>query len=225
MAPSYQECVEIEQAFRAKNLPLFVAYYRRSLPRFLQVRDWLQTGAIGALRHVEWRFVRPPHAADLSGQTNWRTDASIAPGGHFDDLASHGLDLLTFLLGPVQSVAGVSTNQQQLYSAKDAVAACWLHESGVTGSASWNFGCAAREDSVTVFGSLGKIEFSVFDNLPLVLDAGGQRQELMIAHPENIQLHHVENMRRHLSGEALHPSSGVTAAHTAWMMDRILGKL
>ena len=32
MAPNYQECVEIEQAFRSKNIPLFVAYYRRSLP-------------------------------------------------------------------------------------------------------------------------------------------------------------------------------------------------
>ncbi len=95
----------------------------------------------------------------------------------------------------------------------------------MTGSGSWNFGCAQTEDSVTLFGSLGKIEFSVFENAPVTLHAAGQSQQLMIAHPENIQLFHVENMRRHLSGEAQHPSTGLTAAHTSWVMDRILGRL
>lgn len=33
MAPSYVECLEITNTFKTKGLPLFVAYYRRSLPR------------------------------------------------------------------------------------------------------------------------------------------------------------------------------------------------
>jgi hypothetical protein len=33
-----------------------------------------------------------------------------------------------------KEASGMSLNQQGLYSAKDAVSASWLHESGITGS-------------------------------------------------------------------------------------------
>src|SRR6056300_1889347 len=47
LTPSYTESLEIHQAFKNKNIPLFVAYYRRSLPRFLKVKEWLDSGFIG----------------------------------------------------------------------------------------------------------------------------------------------------------------------------------
>jgi predicted dehydrogenase len=68
----------------------------------------------------------------------------IATAGYFDDLASHGLDLIVYLLGNIKEASGMSLNQQGLYSAKDAVSASWLHESGITGSGSWNFGSYER---------------------------------------------------------------------------------
>jgi len=34
MAPSYADSLEIYNVFRAKKLPLFISYYRRSLPRY-----------------------------------------------------------------------------------------------------------------------------------------------------------------------------------------------
>jgi hypothetical protein len=52
-------------------------------------------------------------------------------------------------------------NQQGLYSAKDAIVGCWIHENGVTGTGSWNFGTNTREDFVTIYGSLGTIIFGV----------------------------------------------------------------
>ena len=223
MAPSYDECVSICNAFEAKELPLFVAYYRRSLPRFLQVKSWIDEGKIGDVRHVNWHLSKTPSPVDLSGEYNWRTDAKIARAGYFDDLASHGLDLFIYLLGNVKEVSGSSLNQQGLYSAKDAVSASWLHESGVTGTGSWNFGSFERADNVVITGSKGKIEFAVFDEVPLKLTTTQDTQELVIPHPENIQLYHVKNMREHLSGNALHPSTGFTGAHTSWVMDTMIG--
>jgi predicted dehydrogenase len=162
---------------------------------------------------------------DLSGEYNWRTDAKVAPGGHFDDLASHGLDLFTFLLGDIKKVSGYSLNQQGLYSAKDAISACWLHKSGVTGNGNWNFGSHKREDFVEITGSKGKITFSIFENDPIVLSNEELETSLFIEHPENIQLHHVERIREQLLGNREHPSNGLTASHTSWVMDKILGKL
>ncbi|WP_198559883.1 Gfo/Idh/MocA family protein [Colwellia sp. 12G3] len=222
LASSYQESLAIEQAFKKANVPLFVAYYRRSLPRFNKVKSLLESHAIGQVRHISWQLSKPANAIDLSGQYNWRTDKSIAVGGYFDDLASHGLDLFAFLLGDFQHVAGLGTNQQGLYSAFDAVTACWQHESGVTGVGSWNFGGATRHDNVTIVGSEGELSFSVFDEVPIVLTQGNNSETLVIENPENIQLHHVGNIYQQLVNKQQHPSNGTSALHTSWVMDKIL---
>ncbi|MDF7798082.1 Gfo/Idh/MocA family oxidoreductase [Pontiellaceae bacterium B1224] len=225
MAPTYAECVEICSAFEAKNLPLFVAYYRRTLPRFTKIRGWLERGLIGDVRHVSWQFSKPPSAQDLSGEPNWRTDKQIAAGGYFDDLASHGLDLIAFYLGDFKDVSGLATNQQGLYSSHDALTACWVHESGITGSGSWNFGSALNQDHVQILGSQGSIEFSVFDEAPVRLTTEAKTIEVTIEHPNPVQLPHVEAMRDSLLKNEKHPGIGKTAAHTAWVMDRILGRI
>jgi 1,5-anhydro-D-fructose reductase (1,5-anhydro-D-mannitol-forming) len=136
LSPSYQDSLAISQSFKEKNIPLFVSYYTRSLPRFLQVKKWIDSKSIGEVRHIRWHLSKPTTEQDLSGNYNWRTDSKIATAGYFDDLASHGLDLIVFLLGNIKEVSGMSLNQQGLYSAKDAVSATWLHDSGITGSGS-----------------------------------------------------------------------------------------
>lgn len=223
MAPSHKDCLEITETFLKKNLPLFVAYYRRSLPRFNQVKEWLQEGVLGEIRHIRWHLSKPVNDIDISKNYNWRTDSKIAVGGYFDDLASHGLDLFCYLLGDINTVSGLSLNQQNLYSSKDAITACWIHKNGITGSGSWNFGCSGREDHVEIYGSKGKIEFSVFDEVPLQLTNSSGLTELFIDNPENIQLYHVKNMKDELLGASKHPSTGQSASHTAWVMDQILG--
>ncbi|RTY76100.1 Gfo/Idh/MocA family oxidoreductase [Flavobacterium sp. GSP27] len=225
LSPNYQDSLSICTAFAAKKIPLFVAYYRRTLPRFEQIKAWLDTNSIGDIRHIRWHLSKPASSTDLSGEYNWRTDALIAAGGYFDDLASHGLDLFTHLLGNIKEVSGLSINQQGLYAAKDAATACWLHESGITGTGSWNFGCYEREDKVVIYGSKGKITFSVFENDPVVLSNAQGQTEVLIDHPENIQLYHVQQMREDLLGHSTHPSTGLTATHTSWVMDQIMGNL
>ena len=223
LAPNYKESLEIHEAFEAATIPLFTAYYRRSLPRFEQIKTWLNENKIGEVRSIRWNLTKPASAQDLLKEYNWRTDIKVAPGGYFDDLASHGLDLFTHLLGNIKEVSGFSLNQQGLYSAKDAITACWLHESGITGNGNWNFGSDKREDSVEINGNKGKITFSIFENDPIVLSNDEGETSLFIEHPENVQLHHVERIRDHLLGNSIHPSNGLTASHTSWVMDKILG--
>lgn len=224
MAPSFEECKLINEAFQRKNIPLFVAYYRRSLPRFQHVKFWLDEGLIGTPRHINWHLSKPANTKDLSKTYNWRTDAAIAYGGYFDDLASHGIDLFMYLLGDIDKAEGLAVNQQNLYTAMDAVTGLWLHDSGVTGSGSWNFGGYEREEKVEIYGSKGKIVFSVFEEAPLELETKFKKECIHIPNPENIQLYHVQNMHKHLIQESIHPSTGTTAMKTSWVLDRILGK-
>ena len=223
LSPSYSESLDIQKAFDEKNIPLFVAYYRRSLPRFLKVKEWLKNNYIGEVRHINAHLSKPASKTDVSKTDNWRTDVNVAPAGYFDDLASHGLDLFTFFLGDITDAKGFSLNQQSLYSSKDAVTASWLHENGITGSGTWNFGCHDHIDKVTIYGSKGSIHFSVFHDNPIILKSSIKNEELFIENPKNIQQYHVQNMSDFFKRKIIsHPSTGKTALHTAWVMDKII---
>jgi predicted dehydrogenase len=227
MARSSAECAQMNAAFAKAGVPLFVAYYRRSLPRFLQVQQWLQQGAIGLVRHVHWSFSRTTNPADAAGQPNWRTDPQQAGGGYFVDLASHGLDLMMYLLGDIQQVHGQALNQQGLYQAEDAVTACWQFApqadgSSATGSGYWNFAAFERCDKVEIIGNKGRIEFSVFAEEPLRLITAQGTEELFVENPKHIQQFHVANMAKQFEAGQQHPSTGLSAIRATAVMEQIL---
>ena len=226
LSPSYHESLQIYEAFENLKIPLFVAYYRRSLPRFEQVNEWLKANKIGKVRTIHWQFSKPANATDLSKKYNWRTDTNIAFGGYFDDLASHGLDLFGHFFGEVKEAKGLSSNQQNLYSAKDAVVGIWEYKKGITGSGNWNFGASKHEDYVQISGSEGTITFSVFQEKPIELKNAVEEVSLVIENPRHVQQFHVENLKKYFfTDNFYHPSTGKTALHTSWLMDKILGKL
>ena len=101
-------------------------------------------------------------------------------GGYFDDLASHGLNLFTYFFGAISTASGVSLNQQQLYTAKDAISGVWQHENGITGMGNWNFGSATRADRVKIYGSEGQLEFSVFDEHSIRFENATEYEQLSI---------------------------------------------
>ncbi|MCA0893503.1 Gfo/Idh/MocA family protein [Microbulbifer agarilyticus] len=225
MALNFAECEEIAAAFAGRDAQLFVAYYRRSLPRFRQVKAWLDEGKIGDVRHINWSYARVPSDADLSAEYNWRTDPAVSGGGHFVDLACHGLDLFIYLLGDIRDAKGIAVNQQNLYDAEDAVSACWVFDSGATGSGFWNFGCAEYGDEVVIHGSRGSIRFSVFADAALVLESASGSEQVEIPHPQNIQFFHIENMVKHLNGAGCHPVAGGEGGKASRVMDQILAGL
>ena len=63
MARTAQECEDMISACDA-GVGLFVAYYRRAMPRFATVKELLDSGRIGQLRSVSIRNERP---AQLGG--------------------------------------------------------------------------------------------------------------------------------------------------------------
>lgn len=225
LAPSYNDGLQIVEAFKKSNTPLFIAYYRRTQPRFNQIKKWIDGGAIGEVRHINWHLSKQASPDDVSKKYNWRTDKLVAPGGYFDDLASHGIDLFAYYFGNIKNAYGISLNQQGLYTAKDAITACWVHNKGITGSGSWNFGCNLNEDMVKIYGSKGTIKFSIFDNVPIILETALKNESLMIDHPENVQYFHVEAMRDFFFNGNEHPSMGNSGLHTSWVMDKILGAI
>lgn len=49
---NHAECGRIVEVFEPRGLPLFVAYYRRALPRFVHARELLRAGTTGTSTSV-----------------------------------------------------------------------------------------------------------------------------------------------------------------------------
>ncbi|MDR0845096.1 MAG: Gfo/Idh/MocA family oxidoreductase, partial [Tannerella sp.] len=136
MALNYAECLQMNQAAKENHQKLWVAYYRRSLPYFLKVKELLDNQAIGKVQRVHTTFFRPPLPCDQEASLHtWRVNKQIAGGGYFYDMAPHTIDILMFLLGNIVKATGVTGNIGHLYDVEDTVSASFLFESGVTGSA------------------------------------------------------------------------------------------
>ena len=100
MARTADECREMVRAFREADRPLLVAYYRRRLPRFTTAKELIDTGRLGTVTGVDYVMARPHRPGKDHG---WRTRPEVSGGGLFVDLGSHLLDLLDFLLGPLDA--------------------------------------------------------------------------------------------------------------------------
>lgn len=232
MAATYNECLEMVNAFEKANLPLFIAYYRRALPNFLKVKALIDSGVIGAVRTVNITLYHPLKEADLQqDKENWRVQPEVAGGGYFHDLASHQLDVLDFILGAIKEAKGITTNQAGLYSADDLVTASWMHNSGVLGSGSWCFTTAksAEQDLITIVGATGKISFATFANSKVYVETDSTEssvgpQMFDFEMPEHIQQPLIQTMVDELLGKGKCDSTGVSAARTNQVLDWISEK-
>jgi predicted dehydrogenase len=223
MARHHAECLRMIDACEQTGMPLFVAYYRRALPRFLKVKELVDSGAAGDVRYVSVTLTQRPGTYDPANLP-WRVIPNIAGGGLFVDLASHTLDFLDFVLGPIRQAHGYAANQGWQYPAEDLVSGSFVFESGVQGVGTWCFTAAEEIDQVEIAGTRGKVVFSTFGHAPVRLVTSDGVQEFYIDHPPHIQQPLIQLVVDDLNGVGRCPSTGVTGARTSWVMDRLLGR-
>jgi predicted dehydrogenase len=135
---------------------IWVAYYRRALPRFVKIRQLLEAGVLGRPLSVHTTWRKP---TDFTG---WRWDPERNRGGEFYETACHTLDVLDLLLGPATDVAGVVTRDGHAVSAS-------YRFFDVVGSGSWAFGTPDVLDETVVTGTGGILSFASFAPTPIRL--------------------------------------------------------
>ncbi len=225
MARNYAECCQLVEAFAARQLGLFVAYYRRCLPRFLAAKQRIDSGQLGRLTSVCYRYEEPLLEFD-SRRPPWRICVEQSGGGLFFDLGCHVLDLLDYLLGPLSQVSGFCENRGGRYEVEDTVCISFRSRSGVPGVASWNFAGSCRTDLLEVSGTEGKLTVPCFADGPLRFCSGGPWEEHQIPHPKHVQQPLIQSVVDELLGRGSSqggcPSNGVSAARTAATMDRVV---
>lgn len=225
MARHYNECQEMLKVSKETGSPLWVAYYRRTLPAFLKAKELVGSGMIGKPLSVSVKLFKE---ATERGQTpeemNWHVFPEIAGAGHFFDLASHQFDYLDFVFGKVTEVKGNAENQAGLYPAEDTVSGTWKHESGVTGSGNWCFVADknSTQDYIQIIGEKGEITLPCFSHGKLTIKSDSGIYELEFTNPEHISQNLVQQVVNELRGEGTCVSTGESAARTSWVLDEMV---
>jgi len=226
MALNLGECEEMIAACRKAGVPLYVAYYRRALDKFLKIKQLVTDGAIGEVRLVRVTLSQAATPEEMEGNLPWRVIPKIAGGGHFVDLASHMLDSLDDVLGPIATAAtavkGTAVNQAGYYDAEDTVTASFAFESGVQGVGSWCFVASEDQDHTEIVGTKGTIGYATFGTGPVTLVADGSVRELPVSFPRHIQQPLIQTVVDALNDRGECPSTGESGARTTRLMDAIL---
>ena len=218
MALNHEECLRMIDAFHSAEAPLWVAYYRRALPRFLTVRDCLRDGAIGRLTSVHVQLSAPLLTADQAA--GWRVDPAQSGGGLFFDLASHCFDLLDFLVRRIKYVSGFAINTGGAYTSEDVTAAAFEFDGNAVGTGIWNFNATEKTDVITLVGSEGELRTPIFSDTDVVVTRGIERRVYDMRNPPHVHQPLIQTIVDELRGEGRCPSTGESAARTSWVLDR-----
>ena len=236
MAMSYAQGLEMAEACRSAQVPLWVAYYRRALPRFVKLRELVQGGAIGDVRMVVTRhFQQVPPPDKINGPFwGWRLTPALSGGGPFFEAIGHALDIFDYVLGPIAEVRTFAANQADAYPTEDIVTAAYRFQSGAYASGAWCFAADFDDEYNEIIGSKGRIRYSTFPPLkpgsgskpaPMRIIRGDAAvEELPIDDPPYVHEPLIQTIVDEMNGQGRCPSTAESALRTARVIDASLAE-
>ncbi len=222
MARNHAECLEMIAAFEAAQRPLFVAYYRRCLPRFVALKKLLKQGRLGPLTSIRYEFTNSAYLQTDPDNVPWRLQPELSGGGLLWDLGSHLIDLLDHVFGPLENVRGCSKNESERLNVPDQTELFFTTPDGIPGTGHWNFASETSTDLLEITGELGRVDLSCFGNEPLKWETSSGPQWLDHPNPTHVHQPLIQTMVDELLGEkGACPSTGTSGARASQSIDSI----
>lgn len=167
LARNAEETREIVDAFKAKGVPLFSAYYRRGQTKFRKAREIVASGKLGTITSLTYRLLRPRFRTTRDQNLPWRFKAPVSGGGLIMDVGVHTLDIIDFIVGPLRQACGHATNAAGAYAVEDSVtiaATFGPSPAPAIASLSWSFAAAegTSDDTICIQGTKGTMQLSTF---------------------------------------------------------------
>lgn len=222
-ARNYEEAAQITKMFKDAKVPLYIAHYRRALPKFIKIKEILESDEIGTICEADFRLNRKYNYEEI--HNTWLYNAELSGGGKFYDIAPHSIDIMVYLLGNFIEINGFATNNNKEYDVEDVVVMSFKTDTGVVGTANFNSLALDKKDKMIIYGTKGKIEFSMHGNDSIVVTTKNGIEELEISTPKIIQENMVENVVNSLlTGEHLHTCLAEESLETYRIIDTVLEK-
>ncbi len=158
---SLADTSEIAAAVDAAGVRSAVGFNYRNVPAVELARNLVASGRLGAVESAHVRLLSD-YAAHPDGALSWRFDLEFAGTGVLGDLASHGLDLLQYVLGDGGRITAVVCDSATFIAQRPQPSGAVSHFARATGNA---LGPVGNEDYVAALlhhesGSRGFLESS-----------------------------------------------------------------
>ena len=99
--------------YEEANVHLYVAHYRRALPKFRKIKYIIDNDIIGKVCEADFRLNRRYNYDEI--HNTWIYNTALSGGGKFYNIAPHSIDIKVYLLGNFTEVNGIATNNNSEY--------------------------------------------------------------------------------------------------------------
>jgi len=223
LAMNYEEVKAIKELADLKGLPVYVAYYRRGLEKFIKIKEVLDSKLIGQVKVVKVNQTNKVTSDYIhKNKLPWRVKPEISGGGLFMDIGSHVLDCLEWYFGQMESMEGYACNTGGYYEAEDTVVASFRFKSGIVGSGSWCFVADQQLNEVEIIGEKGRIVYDGLSAKNFQLIMGDEVETYTFQVPQHIAMPYEVTVINELLGMDKSYASFEEAVNLAKMMDGVL---
>ena len=142
---------------------LSVGYQRRRESHFRWIQDRINAGEFGTLVQAEANISR-----DRAGKFelgHWRYTAEGMPGGVMLQIGLHYVDVLTMLLGPIETVSGMASQLVLPGDNPDVGSLMMKHENGAVSTLSTSYASASEYYVMNIYGKKMSAYYNLFDGL------------------------------------------------------------
>lgn len=154
----YSEASELVRLYSNTKLVNQIGYVNRFNDVFVKTKEYLQNGVIGRIiRFRSEMFSCTIAKSDES--SGWRASHESGGGAVFE-MAAHAIDLVNFLIGKPDKVAGSSLNRIYSKNVEDAASTTFIYKNGVTGTLYVNWSDTSYRkptNKIEIFGDGGRI--------------------------------------------------------------------
>lgn len=154
----YNEASELARLFSGTKLVNQVGYVNRFNDVFVKVKELLDAQLIGKVI----RFKSEMFSCTITNSdegSGWRATRESGGGAVFE-MASHAIDLVNFLIGKPDKIAGSSLNQIYSKNVEDIASTTMLYKNGVSGTLYVNWSDTSYRkptNKMEIFGLGGRI--------------------------------------------------------------------
>ncbi|HSN10761.1 MAG TPA: Gfo/Idh/MocA family oxidoreductase [Propionibacteriaceae bacterium] len=154
LAPSRAAGQHIVAVAAATGTPLTMASKFRFATDVIEARAIIQSGMLGELISAEVAFAAP---VDMSQR--WNSDPAVSGGGVLIDNGTHAVDVLRYLLGPIDSVLATTSSRGSGLGVEDTALVLTRTADDRLGSIALSWSVNRLTDRyLAVFGTEGSLE-------------------------------------------------------------------
>jgi predicted dehydrogenase len=208
--------------FASRGLGLFVAHYKRALPKFQSIKSIIDS-KLGQVVSFDFQLSRR-----LADDVNhpWLFNPDLSGGGKFADIAAHSIDLLVYFFGLAADVWACARHVKAPNGREDCVVIGMRFEHGVCGTLNYNFISPQKSDLLSVFGTEANLHFSIHGGRHAEIEhRDGRRDVIELSTPVFAEAPMIEEVVDVLLGEGGDPCTGSQAIETIRIMEFALNTL